>query len=92
MADDDDEFAAIYSSGGGARGRAADDSDDAEDGAARGAQGGVGCRVFVRGLPFSYDRAQIRAGFGAYGAIARLVLQKARPGTATIEYVDRHLQ
>ena len=85
MAEDDDEFDAIYN-GGGARGRA-DESDD-DDGAARGGQGGVGCRVFVRGLPFTYDRAQIRAGFGAYGAISRLVLQKARPGTATIEYAE----
>ena len=95
---DEDEFDAdeIYgrsdsrwddkSTARGGGGALSDEDEDKKSG------GGCGCRVFIRGLPFSHDRAQIRAIFGAFGAISQLTLQKARPGTATIEVLPKTIR
>jgi hypothetical protein len=49
---------------------------------------GVARTIFVRGLPYKYDRAAIRNVFAKYGVVDSIIIEKQRPGTATITYKE----
>jgi RNA recognition motif-containing protein len=47
---------------------------------------GMARTLFVRGLPYHYDRANIRKLFEQFGEVQSMVMEKQMKGRATIEY------